>query len=117
MDSEVEFITKHNTFIILEENESLSNGYQQIPYHIIFDAKFDEKKKARLVAGGHRAPEVLQNDIYSGAISIETIRIAFMLAALNNLEVCTADISTAFLHGKTNEKVYVIAEEEFGENK
>ena len=54
------------------------------------------EKKARLVAGGHRAPEVPENEIYSGVVSIETIRVAFVLAAMNNLEVCTADVSTAF---------------------
>ena len=45
---------------------------------------------------------------------METIRVAFVLAALNNLDVCAADISTAFLHGKTKEKVFVRAGKEFG---
>ena len=36
---------------------------------------------------------------------------------MNNLEVCAADISTAFLYGNTKEKVYVIAGDEFGEHK
>ena len=40
-----------------------------------------------------------------------------MLAAMNNLEVCAADISTAFLYGKTNEKVDVKAGDEFGDHK
>ena len=35
---------------------------------------------------------------------------------MNGLEVCAADVSTAFLYGKTKEKVYVIAGKEFGEN-
>ena len=74
-------------------------------------------KKARLVEGGHRAPEVPENEIYSGVVSIETIRVAFVLAAMNNLEVCVADVSIAFLYEKTREKVYVIAGEEFGEHK
>ena len=45
---------------------------------------------------------------------METVRIAFVLGALNNLDVCAADVSTAFLYGKTREKVYVIAGKEFG---
>ena len=40
----------------------------------------------------------------------------FILASMNNLEVCAANISTAFLYGKTREKVYVIAGPEFGVN-
>ena len=47
---------------------------------------------------------------------MDTIRLAFVLGAMNNLEVCAADISTAFLYGKTREKVYVIAGKEFGEH-
>ena len=96
-NKEIESINNHKTFIILEDHEPLPPGYQKIPYHMIFDAKFDERKKARLVAGGHKAPEVPQNDIYSGVVSIETVRLAFVLEVLNGLEVCAADVSTAFL--------------------
>ena len=39
----------------------------------------------------------------------------FVIAVLNGLEVCAADISTAFLYGKTQEKVYIIAGPEFGD--
>ena len=35
---------------------------------------------------------------------------------MNNLEVCAADTSTAFLHGKTREKVHIKAGKEFGEH-
>ena len=117
MDKEITSINNHQTFIVLEEHEPLPDGYKEIPYHFVFDAKFDGRKKSRLVAGGHKAPEVPENDIYSGVVSIETIRVAFVLAAMNNLDVCAADVSTAFLYGKTREKVYIIAGEEFGEYK
>ena len=116
MDSEVGSINKFNTFIILEDHEKIPEGYKQIPYHMIFDAKFDGRRKARLVAGGHRAPEVPKEEIYSGVVSMDTIRTAFVLASMNNLDVCAADVSTAFLYGKTREKVYVIAGPEFGEH-
>ena len=84
---------------------------------MIFDVKFYGRRKARLVAGGHRAPEVPREEIYSGVVSLETIRTAFVLASLNNLEVCAADVSTAFLYGKIRERFCVIAGDEFGENK
>ena len=117
MDKEIGSINNHQVFIILEDDEPLPEGYKLIPYHFVFDAKFDGRRKARLVAGGHRAPDVPENEIYSGVVSIETIRVAFVLAAMNNLDVCAADVSTAFLYGKTREKVYVIAGEEFGQHK
>ena len=59
---------------------------------------------------------VAPEEVYSGVVSMETIRIVFILAALNNLQVCAADISTAFPYGKTREKVYIIGEKEFGEH-
>ena len=40
---------------------------------------------------------------------MDTIRMAFVLSAMNNLEVCAADVSTVFLCAKTREKVHIIA--------
>ena len=45
---------------------------------------------------------------------MDTVRMGFALASMNKLTVCAADIGNAFLYGKTNEKVYVIAGKEFG---
>ena len=47
---------------------------------------------------------------------METIIIEFVLGAMNDIDVCAADVSTAFLYGKTREKLYVIAGKEFGEH-
>ena len=98
------------------KGEKSPEGYIQIPYHFVYDVKFDQRRKARLVLVGHKTPEVPDVEVYSGVVSIETIRTAFVIAARNNLQVCAADISTAFLYGKTREKVYIIAGEEFGED-
>jgi hypothetical protein len=63
-----------------------------------------------LVAGGlERTPK---EDIYSG-VSMEAVRLGFILARMNGL-VCAGDVGNAFLYGKTREKVFVIAGEEFG---
>ncbi len=56
-----------------------------------------------------------KEDIYSGVIGMETIRLAFQIAAMNDLTVCAADIGNAYLYAKTREKVYVRAGPEFGE--
>src|SRR5210317_1697406 len=66
--------------------------------------------------GGHRTPDVPDVEVYSGVVSMETIRTAFVLAARNNPQVCAADVSTTFLYGKMREKVYIIEGEEFGED-
>src|SRR5687767_14083641 len=46
---------------------------------------------------------------------METVRICFTIAKMNDLEVCAGDIGNAYLYGKTKEKVYVIAGLEFGD--
>jgi hypothetical protein len=40
--------------------------------------------------------------------------LGFALASMNGLSICAADVSNAFLYGKTKEKTYVIAGLEFG---
>ena len=40
---------------------------------------------------------------------------AFVLAELNDLQICTGDISNAYLFAKAKEKVYINAGKEFGE--
>ena len=116
INKELDSINEFETFRVLDEGEEIPEGYVKIPYHLIFDCKFDGRRKCRLVAGGHRTPDVPHEETYSGVVSMETIRTAFVLSAMNNLEVCAADISTAFLYGKTREKVYVIAGKEFGKH-
>ena len=88
--------------------------YNRRTNHFVFDVKFDGRRKARLVAGGHRTPDVSQEEVYSGVVSVDTIRVAFALTELNNLGVMAADISIAFLYGRTREKVYIKAGPEFG---
>src|SRR5687767_14862144 len=70
--------------------------------------------EGRLVAGGHMT-DLPKEEIFSGVVSMETVRICFTLAKLNGLEVCAGDIGNAYLYGKTKEKVCIIAGPEFGD--
>ena len=70
------------------------NGYQKIRVHLIFAVKHDGRHKARLVAGGHLTPDPIES-IYSGVVSIRSLRLVIFLAKLNNLEVWGADIGNA----------------------
>jgi len=101
IQKEIDSINAFKTFRVLDEGEKLPEGYARIPYQLIYDCKFDGRRKCRLFLGGHRTPDVHPDEVYSGVVSMETVRTAFVLGALNNLEVCAADISTAFLYGKT----------------
>ena len=67
-----------------------------------------------MVAGGHLTPDPIES-IYSGVVSIRSLRLVIFLAKLNNLEVWGADIGNAYLEAKTKEKLYAVAGPEFEE--
>ena len=74
----------------------------------------DFTRKARLVAGGH-VTDTPSSLTYSSVVSRESVHIAFLLTALNDLDVIMSDVGNVYLHAKTNEKVYSVAGQEFGE--
>ncbi len=85
----------HIAFKLLLNGQSAPIGYQKISCHMIFDIKMEDFcRKARLVAGGHRtkAPATIT---YASVVSRETVRIALLMAALNDLEVKIGDVLNA----------------------
>jgi hypothetical protein len=98
------------------DDDIVPPGYTKIDCHMVFDIKVDLTRKARLVAGGHQT-EVPKDSVYSSVVSRDSVRIAFMLAALNGLDVLAADIQNAYLNAPTKEKCYTIAGPEFGADK
>jgi hypothetical protein len=90
-------------------------GYQEIGCHMIFDIKMDGNftRKARLVAGGHTT-DTPASVTYSSVVSRESVRLAFLIAGLNDLDVYAADISNAYLHAPCREKIWTVAGKEFG---
>jgi hypothetical protein len=100
-------------FDILDDNAKPPPGYKRIPIHWIFDIKMDFTRKARLVAGGHvtETPSFLT---YSSVVSRESVRIAFLIAALNGLDVIMSDVGNAYLNAPTKEKFYTVTGKEFG---
>ena len=71
------------------------DGDQKIMVHLIFAVKHYGRHKARLVAGGHLTPDPIES-IYSGVVSIRSLRLVIFLAKLNNLEVWRAGIGNAY---------------------
>ena len=51
---------------------------------------------------------------YSSVVSRESIRIGFLIAALNGLDVLAADIGNACINAPCKEKIWTIAGPEFG---
>ena len=113
MQTEINQLMEYGTFKVLGEKEPAPEGYKFIPYHCIYDVKFDGRRKCRLVAGGHMT-EPSTEEIFSGVVSMETVRTTFVIARRNGLEVVAGDVGNAFLNGWTKEKVYFRAGPEFG---
>ncbi len=86
-----------------------------IPCHMIFDIKLDFTRKARFVAGGH-VTDPPSSLTYSSVVARDSIRLAFLIAALNDLELLAADVGNAYLNAYTKEKVHTICGAEFGQN-
>jgi hypothetical protein len=102
-------------FQLLEDKKLIPPTYQKITCHLVFEVKFDLRRKARYVAGGHLTTTPTSMT-YSSVVNRESVRIGFLYAALNDLDVWAADIMNAYLNAPTKEKVWFIAGEEWGEH-
>jgi hypothetical protein len=112
---EKEMWTIYYAFKFLEDNRA-PVGYQKIDCHMVFNIKMTLEWKARYVAGGHQT-EPTKDITFASVVSRDSIRIAFHVAALNDLEILNADISGAYLNAKATKKVYTLAGKEFGPEK
>jgi hypothetical protein len=103
-------------FKLLEDGERPPAGSKKIPYHIIFDVKYDLTRKSRCVAGGHRNKDVPAHASFSSVASRDSVRLTLLLASLNDIDVLSADIGNAYLNAPCRERVYVeCGSELFGE--
>jgi Reverse transcriptase (RNA-dependent DNA polymerase) len=90
-------------------------GLQEIKCHKVFDIKVENLvRKARFVAGGHTT-DTRASMTYSSVVARDSVRIAFLLAAVEGLEVWAADVSNAYLIADCREKIWTVAGPEFGE--
>ena len=104
-------------FKILDDGEKVPPTFQEIRCHLIFDVKIEDfRRKARFVAGGHltKTPATIT---FASVVSRESVRIALTLAALNDLDVKTADIENAYLTAPVSEKIWCYLGPEFGDDK
>jgi len=108
-----EMTNNASAFKFLDETESDPVGSTWIPCHMVFDMKVDLTRKARFVAGGHCTDPPSQIT-FSAVLSRDSVRIAFLIAALNDIDIFSADIGNAYLNAKTKEKVHTTAGPEFG---
>ena len=103
-------------FDVLENHENVPVGWTKASGHLIWDVKMNFTCKARWVKDGHRKVDPL-GMTYAGAVSRDSVWIAFTLAAMHGLGICAADIQNAYIQASTSEKHYVVCGPEFSEHK
>ena len=109
-----EMTNNAKAFKILGKDASKPVGHTEIKCHMVFDVKQGSlQRKARLVAGGHMT-EAPPSITYASVVSRESVRIAFLIAALNDLNIEAADIGNAYLNAPPREKVFIKCGPEFG---
>ena len=112
---EKEMTNARIAFEVMPKDEKPPPGYKQITCHLVFDIKMDLTRKARYVAGGHLTdpPTSLT---YASVVSRDSVRLGFLIAALNGLDILAGDVQNAYLNAETKEKVYFIAGNEWKAN-
>jgi hypothetical protein len=70
-------------------------------------------RKARYVAGEHMT-DPPASITYSSVVSRDSVRIVFLLAALNDIDLLATDMEDAYLNALPHQKVYTTAGPEFG---
>jgi Reverse transcriptase (RNA-dependent DNA polymerase) len=102
-----------SAFDILPNGAVVPVGYTKIRCHMIFDIKMDFTLKARFVAGGHLT-DPPKETVYSSVVTRESVRIFFLISALNDLDVLACDVQNAYLNAGTKEKNWFVAGAELG---
>ncbi|MGH7954890.1 MAG: hypothetical protein ACREOZ_02900, partial [Gloeomargaritales cyanobacterium] len=82
---------------------------------MIFTVKSDLRRKARLVVEGH-VVDAGDLPTYASTVKGISVRLLFLIAAINDLHFLSAEIVNAFVNAYTNEKIYTRAGAEFGEH-
>eukprot|EP00957_Ditylum_brightwellii_P193879 14764817-Ditylum_brightwellii.AAC.1 len=73
----------------------------------------DFTRKARFVANGAKT-EAPASITYSSVVSRDSVKLAFLIAALNDLDVLACDIGNAYLNAPCREKIWFKAGRECG---
>ena len=80
---------------------------------LIFNIKMDFTWKARFVLDGHKTPDP-EGSTWAGVVARDSVCIALTYAALNDIDICAADILNAYLQAPSSEIHYIKCGLEFG---
>ena len=112
-EREFKQIDEYNTFLDLGVDKYPGSDYKKIKVHLVYDCKPTLKRKARLVANGNLT-ETPIDSIYSSVVSLRGLKTTIFIAELNGFETWSTDVGNAYLEAFTDEKIFIIAGDEFG---
>ena len=98
---------------VRENKVDALRGFQEITCHVIFDVKMDFMRKARFVANGSKTQTPL-SVCYPSVASRESVRLAFLVTAFDDLDIFACDIGNAYLNAPCKEQIWFKAGEECG---
>jgi hypothetical protein len=83
---------------------------------MVFDAKMDFSRKAHFCASGHttEAPALV---MYSSVVSRDSVRLTFLIAALNDVDILLCNLENAYLNAVCHEKIGFKGKLECGKDK
>eukprot|EP00804_Cyclotella_cryptica_P001676 CCRYP_009051-RA/>CCRYP_009051-RA protein AED:0.08 eAED:0.08 QI:0/0/0/1/0.5/0.6/5/0/841 len=98
-------------FDVLADGVAPPADHQFIRCHMIFDISVARPARS----GGHvtKAPATLT---YASVVSRETVRIALLIAALNDIDIWAADVLNAYITAPCREKIWTTLGKEFGDD-
>ena len=99
-------------FNLLDRYYHAPVGYKEIICHLIFNVKMDLFRKSRYVSGGHltNPPSPMT---YVSVVILYSMRLDFLIAALNDLYILAGYIKNSYLNAPNKEKVFFCAGNEW----
>ena len=95
------------------DDSKVPPGYTFVETYFVFDIKMDLTRKARLVARGSMT-EPTKEETFASVVSRDTVRLFFLLAALNDVELLSCDIQNAYLSAPNKEKIWTKFADQLG---
>jgi len=100
-------------FSFLEDGEDPPPNYKFCDIQLVWDIKLDLTRKCRLVARGDKL-EPPKADTFASVVSRDSVRLFFLLAALNDLEVLSCDVQNAYISAPAREQLWTQFGDELG---
>jgi hypothetical protein len=92
-----QMIDKYDSFCNIGRGVKPPRNHNCIRVHFVFYVKHDLSRKSRLVAGRHMHVPSKDNSIYSGVVTLRSLRLCMFLGELNGLDMNAADVGNAYL--------------------